>query len=133
MEVSQEFDLLAPDQVPVTEDKGLPFLAVYEVAARIKYFWKPKSMVKGDIFPCLMTKYSDFLVIPLQSIYNVITSSKIWPICWKKEYVTVIPKMTNPLDISGFRNISCTLLASKIYGSYVLNWAQLEVKLKPNQ
>ena len=132
-EVSREFDPLSPDQIPVTSEKSQPVLAVHEVAARIKHFRKPKSMVKGDIFPCLMTKYSDFLAIPLQSIYNEITASKIWPLCWKKEHVTVIPKTINPSDISGLRNISCMLLASKIYESYVLNWAQLEVKLKSNQ
>lgn len=31
------------------------------------------------------------------------------------------------------RNISCTLLASKIYESYVLNWMKLEVALRSNQ
>ena len=90
-------------------------------------------MVVGDIFPSLMTKYCNFLAIPQQSIYNEITSSKIWPLCWKREYVTVIPKISCPADVTGFRNISCTLLASKIYESYVLNWAALQVKLQTNQ
>ena len=31
------------------------------------------------------------------------------------------------------RNISCTLLPSKVYESYVLNWLQEEVKCKINQ
>ena len=84
-EVSNEFDPLAPDQIPVTEGKSLPMLAVHEVATRIKYFRKPKSMVKGEIFPCLMTKYADFLAIPLTSVYNAITLTKIWPACWKLE------------------------------------------------
>ena len=100
-------------------------LAVHEVAARIRYFKKPKSMVKGDIFPTLMLKYSDFLAIPLQSIYNTITIIKVWPVCWKREFVMVIPKSSNPSDISGVRNISCTLLASKIHEAYILNWVAL--------
>ena len=131
--VSNEFLPLQPDEIPVTYDKELPFLELHEVASRIRYFKKPKSMVRGDVFPSLMTKYSDFFAIPLRSIYNQITSSKIWPLCWKVEYVTVIPKTSNPSDLSGLRNISCTLLASKIYESYVLNWAALEVKVKSNQ
>ena len=80
-----------------------------------------------------MSKYADFLAIPLASIYNKITLTKIWPVIWKKEYVTVIPKGSNPSDMAGLRNISCTQLASKIYESYVLNWAGEEVKLKSNQ
>ena len=90
-------------------------------------------MASGDIFPSLMSKYADFFAIPFASIYNKITLTKIWPLVWKKEYVRVIPKTACPMDISGLRNISCTQLASKIYESYVLNWAMAEVKLKKNQ
>ena len=57
----------------------------------------------------------------------------MWPVCWKKEFVTVIPKTANPSSILGLRNISCTPLASKIYKSYMLNWAAGEVKLRSNQ
>ena len=72
-------------------------------------------MVKGDVFPNLMTLYADFFAIPLTSIYNEISSTKIWPHIWKEEYVTVIPKKTNPATVNNLRNISCTKLASKIY------------------
>ena len=109
-EVSQEFEPLSPDEIPVAREKALPVLATHEVAARIKFFKKPKSMVRGDIFPSLMTKYADFLAIPLTSIYNEITFSKVWPVCWKLEFVMVIPKTTNPADLSGLRNNSCTCL-----------------------
>ena len=51
---------------------------------------------------------------------------------WKHESVTVIPKKSHPAS-SDLRNISCTLLTSKIYESFVLGWASEEVKLKKNQ
>ena len=60
-EVLNEFNPLSPTQVPVTYNCSLPMLPIHEIAARIKYFKKPKSMVKGKIFPALMTKYADFL------------------------------------------------------------------------
>ena len=47
--------------------------------------------------------------------------------------VTVIPKKAVPESINDLRNISCTLLPSKVYESYVLNWIQEEVKVKKNQ
>ena len=47
--------------------------------------------------------------------------------------MTTIPKKTTPEDINDLRNISCTMLPSKIYESYVLNWAQDEVKLRDTQ
>ena len=49
------------------------------------------------------------------------------------EHVTVIPKTSCPADFSGLRNISCTLLASKMYESYVLEWLSSKVSLKRNQ
>ena len=90
-------------------------------------------MVRGDIFPALVTEYGDLLAIPLCEIYNCITRAKVWPALWKEEFVTVIPKKTVPESIDDLRNISCTALASKIYESYVLNLVQAEVKTKDNQ
>ena len=58
--VSNEFEPLAPDDIPVTHGRKLPYLTPAEVSTRIKYFKKPKSMVHGDIFPSLMSKYADF-------------------------------------------------------------------------
>ena len=99
----------------------------------MRHFRKPKSMVTGDIFPHLLTRHSDFLAIPLCSIYNSISSTYIWPRQWKIEYVTVILKVRLPQDLGDLRNISCTKLASKIYESYVLDWAKTEVTTKSNQ
>ena len=72
--VSNEFQPLSQDEVPITYPKTLPMLTPAEVSTRIKYFKKPKSMVMGDIFPALMTKYCDFLAIPLSSICLLYTS-----------------------------------------------------------
>ena len=131
--ISNEFHPLLPDQVPITRAKQLPVLEVHEVAIRLRKFRKPKSMVRGDVFPDLVTRYADFLAVPLAAIYNKITTTKEWPDLWKEESVTVIPKCRMPSDLSDLRNISCTMLASKIYETYVLRWALDEVKLKTNQ
>ena len=90
-------------------------------------------MVKGDVFPRLMTIFSDFFAIPLSDINNEISRSFVWPLIWKEEYVTVIPKKANPASLDDLRNISCTMLASKIYESYVLGWAGGFMKIKRNQ
>ena len=93
---------------------------------------KPKSMVRGDIFPDLVTEFADLLAIPLTSIYNEISTTTTTKI-WKKESVTIIPKTRTPTEVGQLRNISCTMLASKVYESFVLCWALKEVKLKSNQ
>ena len=64
-------------------------------------------MVKGDVFPRLMTLYADQFAIPLSDIYNKITVTSIWPRIWKHELVIVIPKASHPNDFKDLRNISC--------------------------
>ena len=90
-------------------------------------------MVEGDVFPSMMTDLCDFFALPLCSIYNEVIATHVWPLAWKKEFVTVIPKTGCPADFSDLRNISCTLLASKILESYVLEWAMEEITTKNNQ
>ena len=131
--ISNEFLPLAEDEIPRTFSAPLPLLEPYQVAGRLRAFKKTKSMVRGDIFPDLVTRFADLLALPLTSIYNKITSTSRWPKIWKEEHVTVIPKTKNPTDISGLRNISCTKLSSKVYESYVLEWMGKWVSLKENQ
>ena len=58
--ISCEFDPLAPGQIPSAEGRVFERLAPHQVSARIRRFKKPKLMVRGDVFPAIMTKFSDF-------------------------------------------------------------------------
>ena len=78
--ISREFTPLEPSDIPQTYPQSIPSLARHEVAARLKHFRKPKSMVAGDLFPVLVTKYADILAIPLTAIYNEVSRSKVWPL-----------------------------------------------------
>ena len=131
--ISAEFDPLKQEEISATYGRNIPLLASHEVAGRVRRFRKPKSMVAGDVFPDLMTMNADFFAIPLTSIYNEILSTFQWPLDWKTEYVTVIPKTGTPQSFSDLQNISCTKLVSKIMESYVLEWAGQEVACKYNQ
>ena len=97
--------------IPTTKSVPLPVLQVHEVAARLPKFKKPRSMVRGDIFPDLVTKHADLLAVPLTAIYNDISATLTWPKIWKEESVTIIPKVNNPSEVGQLRNISCTMLA----------------------
>ena len=133
-EISNEFRPLNPvTDIPKTHSVPITVLIVSQVAKRLKNFKKPKSIVTGDIFPDLVTRYSEQLAVPLTSIYNEISRTFCWPSLWKEEFVTIIPKTRTPSEIGHLRNISCTMLASKVYESYVLEWALAQVKLKSNQ
>ena len=63
--ISREFSPLEPSDISQTYRRPLPVLQVYQVAGRIRKFRKPKSMVRGDLFPELMTLFADFVAIPL--------------------------------------------------------------------
>ena len=51
----------------------------------------------------------------------------------EQEFVTVIPKVRTPNGMGDLRNISCTMLPSKIFESFVLNWLSTEVRCKGNR
>ena len=75
--ISREFVPLEPCDIPSTFPQSIPRLARHEVAARLKRFRKPKSMVMGDLFPSLVTKYADILAIPLTKVYNKVTRTRL--------------------------------------------------------
>ena len=131
--ISSEFGGLDRTQIPSTESVSLPDLSIASVLTRLKAFKKPKSMVKGDIFPCLVNRNAHILAVPLSHIYNNITESGEWPAPWKVEYVTPIPKKTLPQGPNDLRNISCTQLFSKVYETWILEWVGQQVKLRTNQ
>ena len=108
--ISDEFDPLEPGDIPVTRDTPVKTLQPFQVAGRLRAFRKPKSMVLGGLFPKLVTKCADFLALPLTDIYNEVAATSVWPVTWKKEYLSAIPKCSVPAGLDDLRNISCTLL-----------------------
>ena len=82
--ISNEFQPLDFNtEIPTSKHKPIKLLSPHEVAIRLKKFKKPKSMVRGDIFPDLVTKYAELLAVPLTAIYNEISETKKWPKIWK--------------------------------------------------
>ena len=131
--ISQEFKPLQPHEIPSTYHRPLPKLTVEAVIKRLEMCKKPPSMVDGDIFPKLIGRCAPFLAVPLTDIYNEILSTYVWPVNWKIEYVTAIPKKNLPESYADLRNISCTKLVSKVFETFVLQFAMEEVSLKNNQ
>ena len=131
--ISQQYEPLNQEDIPFTFPRSLPTLTVNQVKDQIKKQKKPKSTVDGDLPPQLWDLYPDVLAPPVTDLFNMITEKKSWPGQWKLEYVTIIPKITNPQHPNECRNISCTNYLSKLYESFVLEWCRQEVKPKNNQ
>ena len=113
--------------------ENCPLLLNLMSSAESKLAKKPNSTVPGDIHPSLYALYTSKLAVPITAIFNLITRTKEWPKQWAVEYVTVIPKCPLPAEIGDCRNLSCTNFLSKVYESFVLEWARQEVKPGPNQ
>ena len=132
--ISSEFRGLDRAGAPLGNDNvPLPRLSLDQVATRLRIFKKPRGVVRGDIFPALVTKHSETLAAPLTHIFNAISETGHWPNQWKTEYVTPIPKVPIPQSPNDLRNISCTMLISKVYESFVLNWLGAQTGLRQNQ
>ena len=131
--ISSEFAGLDPIDIPTTFGSSIPSLTEQSVCERLRAFKKPKSMVKHDIFPSLINEAAPALSRPLAKIFNKISEKQVWPLLWKEEFVTPIPKKPVPETVDDLRNISCTALFSKVYKSYVLGWLGEQVGMRSNQ
>ena len=131
--ISCEFEPLEPHQIPSTYHRDLPMLSPADVVKLIKEAKKPNSILKGDIFPKMINRCAEHIAWPLSAIFNTILSTYVWPVEWKREYVTIIPKKSMPELFADLRNILCTLFISKIFKKYVQRCIKEEVELKSNQ
>ena len=131
--ISREFEPLRTDQIPFTYHRDFPLLSEPEVEKMLKEARKPRSMVQGDIFPNLINLCVANLRTPVADIFNTIIRTHVWPLEWKREYVTVIPKKSIPDGFADLRNISCTPLLSKIFEAYMLARIKEETSIKANQ
>ena len=131
------FSAISREYQPISDPKTTPAatwsIPLHEVSSRLKYCKKPKSMVRGDLAPQLVTRFHDLIAIPLHCIYNKIISTNSWPDLWKHETVKVIPKKTIPESIKDLRNISCTPLFSKVMEYFLLKKLGEKMSLSRNQ
>ena len=129
--ISNQFTPLDPLVGP--DDLSAHCPEVYLVAQRLKKMKKPKSVVRGDIDPRLVTKFADLLAVPVHEVFKKVFQHQQWPQLWATETVTLIPKVQSPDSLSQLRNISCTPLFSKCLEGFVLDSLKVNVKLSMNQ
>lgn len=101
--------------MPSAYSSKVPILSTSVVAGRLRKIRKQKSMVRHDIFPSLVGPAAEYLAVPLTDIYNTISAKATWPLLWKQEFVTPIPKKPLPTSVNDLRNISYAALFSKVY------------------
>ena len=109
---------------------GLPEFTVGRTQDLLGAIKKSDSCIDGDPLPHLVRCQPQAFARPIAAIFNRINDTGTWPVKWKTEHLTIIPKNPNPADLSECRNISSTSIFSKILEGEVL--AQLRRELLPD-
>ena len=105
-----------PSYLPAQEP---PQVDEYQVYLKLKHQKKTKSTLPIDIPENLKKEFSPELALPLSDIINSSLTHQKYPTAWKFEWVTPVPKVTNPMVIDDLRKISCTSDFSKIYEAFI--------------
>ena len=128
--ISTEF---RPVGAPVKTDLSHLAPTTNAIKDKLRKMKKPRSQVEGDIDRRLVVKYGDALSTPLGLIYSSVYREVPWPIDWKTETVTLIPKTKSPDSLAQLRNISCTPFFSKVLESFILDNLKQKVELSSRQ
>ena len=132
-QITNEFEPLDLQSLPQTYPNQFQLMQPQDLAVKIRAMKKPKSAVAGDPLPSTVNAIADRLAIPATRIINHALQYKTWPLPWKIETQTGIPKGTDCHSYDQLRNLSCTNLLSKALESVVLTQLQNEVPISGNQ
>jgi hypothetical protein len=103
-------------EIPKTDESAPhPLFEPYQIYEKIKSMKKKASTVPGDVPWRVIFEYAVELSFPLSNILNTSTLSGVWPLLWKYEYVTPVPKVYPPETTDDLRKISGTKNFSKIF------------------
>jgi hypothetical protein len=116
--------------------QDIPYIEAYQIYEKMRKCKKTKSAVPGELPARLRQKFNVELAGPAEIIFNNIARTGIWPQTWKKEYGTVLKKVTSsPEDESQLRIISITYHLSTLMERFVIDWLlyYIEDKLDRDQ
>ena len=126
--ISNEYDPVDLAQLPCYLPAPLPpQVEEYDVYVRINRIKKTKSTLPIDIPDKLRQECAPHLAAPLTTIINNCLSQSVYPEPWKREWVTTVPKITNPVQIKDLRKISCTSDYLKIFEGFLKVWIMEDV------
>ena len=107
-----------------------PQISEYEVYLRLRRLKKTKSTLPIDLPDKLRAECALFLAEPLSILFNTCLTQSVYPLQWKQEWVTPVPKITHPKEISDLRKISSTSDYSKLFESFLKDWIMEDISSK---
>ena len=120
--ISNEYQALGKDDIPLsmyTTEELPPFVEAYEMYQRIKKMNSKKATVKDDIPMLIIKEFAAELSEPLAHILNFGLSIGQYPLIWKFETITPVPKVYPPESINQVRKISGLKNFAKICDSFL--------------
>ena len=126
--ISNEYHPVTLTQLPCFLPANRPpQVEQYIVCQKIAKLKKTRSTLPIDIPHKLRKACSVELAGPLTNIINACLKQGQYPQLWKYEWVTPVPKVTNPLSPEDLRKISGTSDYSKIFEGFVKGWIIADV------
>lgn len=119
---------LGPENIQI---KDIPYIEAHHIHEKMKKCKTTKSAVPGEFPARLRQQFNVELAGPAAIIFNNIAKTGIWPQSWKKEYGTVLKKVTSsPEDESQLRIISITYQLSTLMERFVIDWLLIYIEDK---
>ena len=126
--ISREFSPVKttnlPSFLPASQPPQVEEHIVYE---KIKNLKKTRSTLPIDIPDKLRQTCAVELSEPVTNIINSCLTQAYYPKLWKQEWVTPVPKTTDPKSIKDLRKISCTSDYSKLFESFLKDWIMEDI------
>ena len=128
--IAQSFATISNEYTPINLDllpcylpaQKPPHVEEYAVYEKIKQLKNTKSTFNIDLPNKVRKEFSVDLTPPMTNIINSSLEEGVYPKLWKYEYVTPVPKITNPKLITDLRKISSTSDYSKVLESFIKDW-----------
>ena len=113
--VSQEYEpvKLSDIQIPLYEKSSVPQFTPEQVKEKLQKLKTRKAVPPNDLPPTLLKEFAEELCYPLCNIVNASIITGTWPILYKKEIITPVPKTHPPSNPDDLRKISGLLTFNK--------------------
>ena len=121
--VSQEYEPVDRMRLPcfLPAEKP-PQVNVFQVLTKIKEVKKTKSTLPIDLPDVLRKECAIDLSEPLTDIINLCLLHGSFPEFWRREWVTPVPKIAYPMEITDLRKIASTSDYPKIFEKFIMEW-----------
>ena len=126
--VSNEFSPINLSALPCYRPTTKPpQVEEHEVHKKINKLKDTKSTFHLDLPNKVRKEFSVDVTAPLTDIINTSLRDGEYPQLWKIEYVTPVPKVTQPKTMKDLRKISSTSDFSKVYESFLKDWIMEDI------